>query len=125
VNGEGREVGRHASHASAVVTRDAISLFCQPMSRKRRTVADEPFLLVRTSTADLGAGGVVASHVHDWHQLVHVRSGLMTVRTGAGSWIAPPTWAIWIPAGTDHGIRFTGASALRTCYGGATPARYF
>lgn len=99
-----------------MVTRDAISLFCQPMSRKRRTVADEPFLLVRTSTADLGAGGVVASHVHDWHQLVHVRSGLMTVRTDAGSWIAPPTWAIWVPAGTDHAIRFTGASALRTCY---------
>jgi AraC-like DNA-binding protein len=86
------------------------------MSRKRRTVADEPFLLIRTSTADLGAGGVVPSHVHDWHQLVHVRSGLMTVRTVDGSWIAPPTWAIWVPAGTDHAIRFTGASALRTCY---------
>jgi AraC-like DNA-binding protein len=98
------------------MSRDAIALFCQPMSRKRRTAADEPFFLVRTSTADLGAGGVVASHAHDWHQLVHVRSGLMTVRTVAGSWIAPPTWAIWVPARTDHSIRFTGASALRTCY---------
>jgi AraC-like DNA-binding protein len=86
------------------------------MSRKRRTVADEPFLLVRTSVSDHGPGGTVSPHTHDWHQLIHVRSGLMTVRTGAGSWIAPPTWAVWVPAGVEHAIRFTGDSALRTCY---------
>lgn len=86
------------------------------MSRKRRTVADEPFLLVRTSMSDAPDGAVIAGHTHDWHQLVYVRSGLMTVRTAAGSWIAPPTWAVWVPAGTEHSIRFVGRSALRTCY---------
>lgn len=86
------------------------------MSRKRRTVADEPFLILRTSVSDHGPGGAVAPHTHDWHQLIHVRSGLMTVRTGAGSWIAPPTWAVWVPAGIEHAIRFAGDSALRTCY---------
>jgi AraC-like DNA-binding protein len=86
------------------------------MSRKRRTVSDEPFLVVRTSTSDHGAGGSVAAHRHDGHQLIHVRSGLMAVRTGAGSWVAPPAWAVWVPAGVEHAIRFVGASALRTCY---------
>jgi AraC-like DNA-binding protein len=86
------------------------------MSRKRRTVADEPYLLVRTSTSDLRDGAVIEAHRHDWHQLIYVRSGLMTVHTEVGSWIAPPTWAVWVPAGIAHGIRFAGASALRTCY---------
>src|SRR5262249_25348775 len=40
----------------------------------------------------------------------------MTVRTGAGVWIAPPAWAVWVPAEVGHSIRFTGTSALRTCY---------
>lgn len=84
------------------------------MSRKRRTVADEPFLVVRTSTAD--QHGPIAAHTHDWHQLIYVRSGLMSVQTAVGSWIAPPTWAVWVPAGVEHAIRFVGESALRTCY---------
>jgi AraC-like DNA-binding protein len=40
----------------------------------------------------------------------------MVVRTVAGSWIAPPAWAIWVPAGVSHAIRFVGDSALRTAY---------
>jgi AraC-like DNA-binding protein len=86
------------------------------MSRKRRTAADEPFLVVRTSTVDLRHGAGITVHTHDWHQLVHVQSGLATVTTALGSWLAPPTWAIWVPAGVEHAIRFTGRSALRTCY---------
>ncbi len=86
------------------------------MSRKRRTVADEPHLLVRTSASDHADGGSIAPHTHDWHQLIHVRSGLMTVRTSEGSWIAPPAWAVWVPAGVPHGLRFAGASALRTVF---------
>src|SRR4051794_30442582 len=84
------------------------------MSRKRRTVADEPFLVVRTSAADLG--GSIGEHAHDWHQLVHVRSGLAIVRSDARTWIAPPTWAVWMPAGVRHAIRFAGATALRVVY---------
>jgi AraC-like DNA-binding protein len=84
------------------------------MSRKRRTAADEPHLLVRTSTAD--QRGPIAAHTHDWHQLIYVRSGLMSVQTAVGSWIAPPTWAVWVPVGVEHAIRFVGDSALRTCY---------
>jgi quercetin dioxygenase-like cupin family protein len=99
-----------------VVRRHAIAIFCRAMSRKRRTVADEPYLLVRTSTSDHGGSGAIGGHRHSWHQLIHVRSGLMVVRTVAGSWIAPPTWAIWVPAGVSHAIRFVGDSALRTAY---------
>ena len=73
-------------------------------------------MLVRTSTSDVRDGAVIATHTHDWHQLIYVRSGLMSVATAAGSWIAPPTWAVWVPAGVGHAIRFVGDSALRTVY---------
>src|SRR4051812_32933542 len=91
------------------------------MSRKRRTVADEPYLVVRTSAADLGGAG--GEHVHDWHQLVHVRSGLAVVRSDERTWLAPPTWAVWLPAGVRHAIRFTGPTALRVVYLRADPLR--
>jgi|SRR5690349_23525353 AraC-like DNA-binding protein len=96
------------------------------MSRKRRTVADEPYLVVRTSAADLG--GSIGEHVHDWHQLVHVRSGLAVVRSDGRTWLAPPTWAVWLPAGVRHAIRFAGPTALRVVYlravrSGPLPAR--
>jgi AraC-like DNA-binding protein len=86
------------------------------MLQKRRSVADETYWVVRTSAADLKAATVLANHAHDWHQLIYVSAGLMNVATEAGSWVAPATWAIWVPAGIRHGIRFVVDSAFRTAY---------
>jgi hypothetical protein len=80
------------------------------MSRKRRTVADEPYLVVRSSAADLG--GSVGEHAHDWHQLVHVRSGLAVVRSDERTWLAPPTWA---------GVAARGACGTRSASPGRRP----
>ena len=113
VDGEGRQVVRHGATVARGSAGDAIALFCQLMSRKRRTVADEPFLVVRTSAADLG--GRSASTRHDWHQLVHVRSGLAVVRSDERTWLAPPTWAVWMPAGVRHAIRFAGPRRCGWC----------
>jgi AraC-like DNA-binding protein len=86
------------------------------MSQKRRSVADEAYWVVRTSAADLKAAAVLPSHAHEWHQLIYVSAGLMSVATEAGSWVAPATWAIWVPANIRHGIRFVIDSAFRTAY---------
>ena len=86
------------------------------MSQKRRTVADEPHIVVRSSIADPARGGAIADHAHDWHQLIHVAAGLMTVWTPEGTWVAPPGCAVWAPAGIRHSIRFVEASAFRTLY---------
>ena len=72
--------------------------------------------MVRTSAADLMAAAVLPTHAHEWHQLIYVSAGLMSVATEAGSWVAPATWAIWVPAGIRHGIRFVVDSAFRTAY---------
>ena len=72
--------------------------------------------MVRTSAANLKAAAVLPNHAHEWHQLIYVSAGLMSVATEAGSWVAPATWAIWVPAGMRHGIRFVVDSAFRTAY---------
>ncbi|MDB5676630.1 MAG: helix-turn-helix protein AraC type [Sphingomonas bacterium] len=86
------------------------------MSRKRRLVADEPFLVIRAAASDLAGGQVIAPHAHDWHQLIYASAGVMTVTTEAGSWVVPPNRAVWVPAGIRHAIRFTGQSRFRTLY---------
>jgi len=86
------------------------------MSQKRRTAADEPYLTVRSSASDLAPGQVIGEHSHGWHQLIHAASGVLMVTTGAGSWVVPSNWAVWVPAGVAHRIRAAAPSAFRTVY---------
>ena len=86
------------------------------MSQKRRSRADEPHLLVRSLASNHAPDETIEAHVHDWHQLIYAAAGVLTVWTERGSWIAPPEWGVWVPAGIGHAIRFAGPSALRTLY---------
>ena len=81
-----------------------------------RQLADEPFLVVRSLASNHVAGDEIGRHAHDWHQLIFASSGVLTVWTERGSWIVPPSWAVWVPSGTSHSIRFGGESRLRTLY---------
>ncbi|MFI7521159.1 AraC family transcriptional regulator [Micromonospora globbae] len=55
-----------------------------------------------TDTRRLASGGAIDAHRHDDHQIVYARRGVLTVTTSAGTWVAPATRAIWVPAGTVH-----------------------
>ncbi|MEU3725102.1 helix-turn-helix transcriptional regulator [Streptomyces sp. NPDC031705] len=55
-------------------------------------------------------------HRHDDHQIVYAGSGVLSVTTDAGTWVAPPTRALWIPAGTVHEHRAYGRTDLH-CVG--------
>jgi AraC-like DNA-binding protein len=86
------------------------------MSAKRHSRQDEPFLIVRSAASDHRAGDTIRHHAHDWHQLVFGSAGVLTVWTERGSWVAPPQRAVWVTAGTQHGMRFAAPSRLRTLY---------
>lgn len=88
----------------------------QPMSRIRHTPADEPYFLIRTLAAELRDGDAYDPHAHPWGQLIYVASGVVTVRTEHGTWVAPPSWAVWAPRGVAHALQAAGATALRTLY---------
>ncbi|MFJ3794025.1 AraC family transcriptional regulator [Kitasatospora sp. NPDC090091] len=55
-----------------------------------------------TRTQRLAAGGAIDAHRHDDHQIVYAGRGVLVVTTGQGSWVAPATRAIWVPAGVVH-----------------------
>ncbi len=86
------------------------------MSKTRHTSRDEPHFLIRTLGVWIRTAAATSRHTHDWGQFIYCSAGVMTVWTEQGSWVAPPHWAIWVPAGVSHEIRFAGAAALRTLY---------
>jgi AraC-like DNA-binding protein/quercetin dioxygenase-like cupin family protein len=55
-----------------------------------------------TRTQQLASGSGIDAHRHDDHQIVYAGRGVLSVTTSAGSWVAPATRAIWVPAGTVH-----------------------
>ena len=67
-----------------------------------------------TGHQPIQAGGGIEPHWHDRNQIVYAGRGVLSVTTDAGSWVAPATRAIWIPAGTLHQHRAYGETTLHT-----------
>lgn len=65
---------------------------------------------------DFPAGSIIPAHTHRRAQLAWAADGVMTVTAAQGTWVVPPQRALWIPAGTVHAIRMSGAVAMRTLY---------
>ncbi|MBP2329712.1 AraC-like DNA-binding protein [Kibdelosporangium banguiense] len=61
--------------------------------------------LAPTRTRELPHKADISAHRHDDHQIVYAGSGVVAVTTDAGTWFAPGTQAIWVPAGTVHAHR--------------------
>ncbi|MGW0817918.1 AraC family transcriptional regulator [Streptomyces viridiviolaceus] len=61
-----------------------------------------------TRAQHLAAGQRIDAHRHDDHQIVYAGAGVVAVTTDAGTWFAPGTRAIWVPAGTVHAHRAHG-----------------
>ena len=56
-------------------------------------------------------------HTHADHQLAWSPEGILVVLTeGGASHVLPPSRALWIPAGTVHETRASGAAVLRSVY---------
>jgi AraC-like DNA-binding protein len=64
--------------------------------------------LAPTRTQTLAPGQSIDAHRHDEHQIVYAGSGVVAVTTDRGSWFAPGTRAIWVPAGCVHAHRAYG-----------------
>lgn len=65
-------------------------------------------------THTLAAGERIDAHRHDDHQIVYAGSGVLAVTTDAGTWFAPGTRALWVPARTVHAHRAYGHLDLHT-----------
>ncbi|TDC19881.1 AraC family transcriptional regulator [Streptomyces sp. 8K308] len=84
---------------------------CRMMSLTRQ-IRYEP--VARTVTLSLAPGASIDAHRHDDHQILYAGRGTLAITTDAGTWVAPGTRAIWVPAGTIHEHRAHGHLDLHT-----------
>lgn len=71
-------------------------------------------LTLEPLAGDHPKGHRIARHRHDRGQLIYARAGIMIVTTPRGAWVVPPHRAVWVPAGTDHGVACGTAVSMRT-----------
>jgi len=71
---------------------------------------------VRSAATTYPDGWRLHRHDHPWGQLAFCNSGVMRVVSDAAAWLAPPTRAIWLPAGVAHEIVMRGEVASRFLY---------
>jgi AraC-like DNA-binding protein len=90
------------------------------MSRKRQNAifdrSRDSHSQITTLAGDYPGGREIPLHFHDRDQLVYASRGVMTVRTGQGTWVVPTHRAVWIPAMVPHSIAMSGTVAMRTLY---------
>ncbi len=77
--------------------------------------SDNPRPIV-TLANDYPAGYEIAPHRHARAQLVYASQGVMTVSAPAGSWVVPTQRAVWMPAGTEHGVRVNRSISMRSLF---------
>src|ERR1700678_2323810 len=90
----------------------AYGVGCQPMSRTRQNQDHA----VVVATFPMSPGTVFSWHTHDDHQLAWAAQGVLTVITETGTWVLPPTRALWIPAGLPHETASDGRATMRSLY---------
>src|SRR5258708_31078974 len=59
---------------------------------------------------------VIEPHSHERAQLIYAPAGTMRVITSQAMWVVPPQRALWMPAGTVHGIEMLRQGKMRTLY---------
>ena len=58
----------------------------------------------------------VELHMHPWPQLTFSTRGVIRLSTADGTWIVPPSRALWVPAEVPHSINLIEDAELRTVY---------
>jgi AraC-like DNA-binding protein len=64
----------------------------------------------------LTADTLVELHQHPWPQLTFSTRGVIRLSTQDGSYIVPPSRALWVPANMPHSITLIEDAELRTVY---------
>lgn len=84
----------------------------EPALRHEPT-ADNP---VRCRESHLRADTRVEPHRHAWAQLAFSATGVVRVNAGDGTYIVPPSRALWIPPLVEHQVNVVEDAELRTIY---------
>lgn len=72
--------------------------------------------LVRSSSVGFRSGYHWRDRRALWGELLWAEGGVITVVAGDALWVVPLGQALWLPAGTVHGVRLAGRGVLRSVY---------
>ncbi len=71
---------------------------------------------VRAKVRLLAADTQVMPHRHPWAQVAISTTGVIRLTVDRGTYIAPPSRALWIPPGVEHAVTMVEDADLRTLY---------
>ena len=78
---------------------------------------------VRAKCRWLEADTQVKPHRHPWGQLAISTTGTIRLTVAQGTYIVPPSRALWIPPGVEHAVTMVEDADLRTLYFHQPPGR--
>ncbi|WP_119964070.1 AraC family transcriptional regulator [Simplicispira lacusdiani] len=71
---------------------------------------------VRAKARQLAADTQVMPHSHPWAQVAISTTGVIRLTVDRGTYIVPPSRALWIPPGVEHAVTMVESADLRTLY---------
>lgn len=71
---------------------------------------------IRAVTFPMAPRSRFERHAHDSHQLLWAANGVLSVVADAGTWVLPPSRALWMPAGVPHETIASERSTMKTLY---------
>ena len=71
---------------------------------------------VRAKARRLAADTHIEPHSHPWGQLAFSVTGVVRMTAGRGTYIVPPSRAVWIPPNVEHVVTVVEEAELRTLY---------
>lgn len=71
---------------------------------------------VRAKMRQLRADTQVMPHSHPWAQVAISTQGVIRLTVAQGTYIVPPSRALWIPPGVEHAVTMVEDADLRTLY---------
>ena len=71
---------------------------------------------LRAKLLRLRADTRVVPHAHPWGQVALSSTGVIRVTAPHGSYIVPPSRAVWIPPGVEHAVTVIEDAELLTLY---------
>ena len=78
--------------------------------------APTPERPLRAKFLRLGVDTEVIPHRHPWGQLAFSKVVVVRLTTDQGTYLAPPSRAVWIPPGVDHAVTVLEDTDMRTLY---------
>lgn len=81
----------------------------RPVTEGFRSDQDLPVIPIRIEAQDAASA---SAHAHPRGQLIYASHGVVRVVTPMGTWLVPPTQAIWIPPDVEHDVFFPGKVTL-------------